>query len=168
MCCHLVAMVNFRFHIKEQDVFLRLIRTCNSATRSNSRNFSVSCQHRFGPSQEDWARKSLWARELMWYFCTQPHLFLHISLHTRPRKIFWKGSRTENGSYLAPYVWANYYRAPYWWVFSACTHTAVVFNFVRLRTPLDTYNFSYNFKMDYGLTEANPGHGEKDTELGLI
>lgn len=73
MCCHLVAMSNLIVHIKEQDAVLWLARTCISETRSNSRNFSVRCQHPIGPSQEVWIIKRLWTREPTGSFPTQPH-----------------------------------------------------------------------------------------------
>lgn len=60
-------------HIKEQDAVLWLARTCISETRSNSRNFSVRCQHAIGPSKEAWIIKRLWTRELMGCFLTQPY-----------------------------------------------------------------------------------------------
>ena len=56
VCCPLVATVSFSLHIKNQNA-VQNARTSRSATRSNSKNFPVSCHPCIVPGQEHWARK---------------------------------------------------------------------------------------------------------------
>lgn len=93
VCCPLVAIVSFSLHIKDQNA-VQNAGTSRSETRSNSKNFPVSCHPCIVPGQEQWARKGCRLENhvaLSLYSAFSPSTLLH----TTPRKYPWTGQRMD-------------------------------------------------------------------------